>query len=125
MMRAIEDGLYETSMKERLMALKNERQALDVDIGERRRRSSLYRRKVAQLEAVLEGPDRAEATDLIRSMIDRVELRPRAEAKGLDAILHGDLAAILAACAGGGAKRKRPGSFDRGASTIGGCGDRI
>ncbi len=32
--------------------------------------------------------------DLIRSMIERVELRPRAEARSLDAVLHGDLAAI-------------------------------
>ncbi len=38
--------------------------------------------------------------DLIRSMIDRVELRPRSEGKGLEAILPGDLAAILAAWAG-------------------------
>ena len=46
--------------------------------------------------------------DLIRSMIDRVELRPRAEAKGLDAVLHGDLAAILAACAGAAQKENAP-----------------
>ena len=68
----------------------------------------LYRRKVAQLEAVLEGPDRAEAMDLIRSMIDRVELRTRSEGKELDAVLHGDLAAILSACAGAVEKGNAP-----------------
>jgi site-specific DNA recombinase len=62
----------------------------------------LYRRKVEQLEAVLDGDDRTEAMKIIRTMIDSVELRPRANANGLDAVLHGDLAAILAAC--GGAK---------------------
>ena len=118
MMRAIEDGLYESSMKERLKCLQNERLALEVDLGETAEAEftilshpnlpELYRRKVEQLEAILEGPDRAEAMDLIRSMIDRVELRPRGEAKGLDAILHGDLAAILAACAGAAQKGNAP-----------------
>jgi hypothetical protein len=52
---------------------------------------------------------RAEAMDLIRSMIERVELVPAAESKGLDARLYGDLAAILAACEGA-QTRKLPGS---------------
>ena len=118
MMRAIEDGLYEPSMKDRLKALQNERKALDVDDGETAEAEltilshpnlpELYRRKVEQLEAVLEGPDRAEAIDLIRSMIARIDLRPREGAKGLDAILHGDLAAILAACAGAAQKENAP-----------------
>jgi site-specific DNA recombinase len=103
--------LGEPSMKERLKAFQNERRALDFDVGESVETEltilshpnlpQLYRRKVEQLEAILDGPDRAEAMDLIRSMIDRVELRPREEAKGLDAILQRDLAAILAACAWG------------------------
>ncbi|MCI4680511.1 recombinase family protein [Rhodoblastus acidophilus] len=118
MMRAIEDGLYEPSMKERLKALQNERRDLEVDVAETAEAEltilshpnlpELYRRKVEQLEAILEGPDRAEAMDLIRSMIDRIELCPRAEANGLDAILHGDLAAILAACAGAAQKENAP-----------------
>jgi site-specific DNA recombinase len=118
MMRAIEDGLYEPSMKERLKALQNERLALQVDVGETAEAEiailshpnlpELCRRKVEQLEAILEGPDRAEAMDLIRSMIDRIELCPRTEAKGLGAVLHGDLAAILAACAGAAEKENAP-----------------
>ena len=109
MMRAIEDGLYEPLMKERLKALQHERRELEVDVHEAAETEltilshpnlpERYRRKVLPLEAILEGQDRAKAMDLIRSMIERVELRPRVEAKGLDAILHGDLAAILAACA--------------------------
>ena len=47
---------------------------------------------------------------MIRSMIERVELRPRDEGQGLDAVLFGDLAAILAACSGPD-KQKLPGPF--------------
>ena len=118
MMRAIEDGLYESSMKERLKALQNERRALDAGAGEAAEAEliilshpnlpELYRRKVEQLEAILGGPDRAEAMDLIRSMIERVEFFPRAEAKGLNALLHGDLAAILATCSGAAQKGNAP-----------------
>ena len=110
MMRAIEDGLYEPAMKERLTNLKAERSALEASpeqtaedelvILAHPNLPALYRRKVQQLEEVLEGPDRAEAMELIRSMIERVDLHPREGGTGLDAILHGDLAAILAACAG-------------------------
>ena len=48
-----------------------------------------YRRKVAELERVLDGPGRAEAMDLIRSMIERVDLTPRADGSGEDAVPHG------------------------------------
>ncbi|MHB2169005.1 hypothetical protein [Alsobacter sp. R-9] len=47
--------------------------------------------------------------DLIRSMIERVDLTPRADGSGVDAVLHGDLAAILAACGGASDKSKLPG----------------
>ena len=108
-MRAIEDGLYEPSMKERLEILKTERDALqenpdqaaekDLVILSHPNLPALYRKKVEQLEQVLDGPDRTEAMELIRSMIERVELMPRDTRTGLDAILYGDLATILAACA--------------------------
>ena len=58
---------------------------------------------------MLDGPDRAEAMDLIRSMIERVELAPRDGDKCLEAVLFGDLAAILAASAGAD-KQKLPGA---------------
>ena len=40
-------------------------------------------------------PDHTEAMNLIRTMIDHVELRPGSDSRTLEAILHGDLAAIL------------------------------
>ena len=110
LMRAIEDGLYEPSMKARLKDLQAERASLKTDDDDGTQSEltvlshpalpDLYRRKVAELEAVLDGPDRSEAMGVIRSMIERVDLHPRAGGKGLDAALYGDLANILAACAG-------------------------
>ena len=109
-MRAIEDGLYDSTIKERLATLKAERDAIQESPEQNTENElvilahpnlpALYRRKVEQLEQVLEGPDKAEAMELIRSMIERVDLHPRESGTGLDAVLHGDLAAILAACAG-------------------------
>jgi site-specific DNA recombinase len=128
LMKAIEDGLYEPSMKDRMKALQAEREALaaepdtasthDLDVLMHPRLPELYRRKVAELERVLEGPDRAEAMDLIRSMIDRVDITPRADGGGVDAVLHGDLAAILAACGEAGDKRKLPGAVERPGSQL-------
>ncbi len=54
---------------------------------------------------------RQEGIALIRSMVEKVVLLPRPDTKGLDAVLHGDLSAILA------------GSVVLG-STVGGCGAR-
>ncbi|WP_406855707.1 LysR substrate-binding domain-containing protein [Alsobacter sp. KACC 23698] len=81
MLRAIEDGLYEPSMKDRMAALRAEREAhlaagdpdpdVQLDILLHPRLPELYRRKVETLEAVHDGPDRAEAMDVIRSMIKK------------------------------------------------------
>ena len=35
---------------------------------------------------------------MLRSLIDRIELHPRGDGKGVDAELHGDLAEVLAFC---------------------------
>jgi hypothetical protein len=47
-----------------------------------------------------------EAMELIRSLIEKIELTPKEEG-GLDAILHGDLARILSLCSTG-AEEARP-----------------
>jgi site-specific DNA recombinase len=121
MVKAIEDGFYEPWMKERIAALRAERDSLravpesdadaaTLDVLAHPALPDLYRRKVEELESVLEGPDREEAMGLIRAMIEKVELHPRAEGRGLDAVLFGDLAAILAACSWVQTAR-RPGPF--------------
>ena len=46
------------------------------------------------------GTDKSEAMEIIRAMIEGVDLTPRAGGAGLDAVLRGDLAHILALCGG-------------------------
>ena len=139
-LKAIEDGFYQPAMKERMAAIDAERAALtaqadapeDVDLGIllHPRLGELYRRRVERLEQVLEGPDRHAALELIRSMITRVDLKPRAVGAGLEAILVGDLASILSVCReasgekGGADNAKRPsdGSDGRLLSVVAGAG---
>ena|SRR5437868_13173181 len=83
----------------------------------------LYRRQVERLEAALNDPMiRDEAAEVLRELIEKVVLQPRAGGKGLDAVLHGDLVQILQLCAAadqknGGCQRKLPGQ--------GGPGSRV
>lgn len=54
-----------------------------------------YRDQVARLADALNAVEnRAKAADLLRSLVDRIELTPNAEGK-LEIDLHGDLAGIL------------------------------
>jgi hypothetical protein len=70
---------------------------------------ALSAEKVQQLERSLNDPAiREEAADVLRSMIDRIELNPRSDRKGVDAVLYGDLAVILALCAATDRKGKLP-----------------
>jgi site-specific DNA recombinase len=70
----------------------------------------VYRLKVAELEVALNDDSiKAEAGEILRSLIDRVVLSPVASAPdGIDAQLHGDLAAILALSSDGERKQKLP-----------------
>ena len=140
MIRAIEDGLYQPSMKERMAALEAEKAQLMAELAAQPDATPvalhpnlplLYRRKVEELEAVLADPELgAEAMEAIRSMIARIVLTPRAGGR------HGGGA--------GGRPRADPGDLRRvrerserppgerrafwccsGESTVGGCGGRI
>ena len=108
-LKAIEDGMYHPRMKERMAELEAERTTLlgrltpseepaSVDVLLHPNLPDLYRRKVCELERLLEdGTERDEARELIRSMIDRVVLTPHQGNKELEARLYGELATILAA----------------------------
>jgi site-specific DNA recombinase len=73
------------------------------------RLAEVYAEKVQQLEQALNDPNiRAEAADVLRSLIDRIELRPRGEGQGIAATLHGDLAQILGLCDDSNRKQKLP-----------------
>ena len=90
----------------------------------------LYRRQVERLEAALNDPlIRDEAAEVLRDLIEKVGLVPRAGAKGSDAVLYGDLARILQLCeaaneTSGSRKRKLPGQGRPGSqvSVVAGAG---
>ena len=62
---------------------------------------------------------------MLRSLIDRIDLRPRGKGQGIAATLHGDLAQILALCDDSGRKQKLPKVGASGSPTVGGCGGGI
>ena len=109
--RAIEDGEWTPSLKERLRELERRRAELELqsvglepppNLRLHPSMSDLYRRKVEQLETALNDPTiRLEATGILRSMIERITLTPEERAPdGMRVELKGDLAAILAAASG-------------------------
>jgi hypothetical protein len=109
-MRAIEDGLYQPSMKVRLAELEAEKAALITqqartetppNISVHPSLAAVYRKKVEELEQLLEDAEhRDQAMELIRSLIDKIDQTPK-EGGGVDALLHGDLARILTLCSTG------------------------
>jgi site-specific DNA recombinase len=104
MIRAIEDGLYEPSMKVRMAQLEAEKAQVLAELATMSAPAPvalhpnlpvLYRRKVEELERLLADPELgAEAMAAIRGLIARIVLRPRAGG-GVEAVLEGDLARIL------------------------------
>jgi len=118
-MAAIEDGMYTPALKERMKALEKRKAEIEgllagADappvIRLHPNMAEVYRLKVAELEVALNDDSiKAEASELLRSLIDRVVLTPAAGAPdGIEAQLHGDLAAILALSNGKGGKQKPP-----------------
>jgi hypothetical protein len=104
---AIEDGKYSRPLGDRLAKLEIERESLQIRLRDtpapvvhlHPRIVDLYAEKVARLEESLSDPEiREQAADLLRSLIARIDLQPRDDGSGIDAVLHGDLAEILALC---------------------------
>ena len=104
---AIEDGMYTPVLKERMKVLEARKAEIQGLLANARRPSvvrlhpnaaEIYRRKVADLELALNDDSiKAEAGEILRSLIDRVVLMPATDAPdGIDAQLHGELAAVLA-----------------------------
>jgi site-specific DNA recombinase len=106
-LRAIEDEAWSEALRKRLSELETRKEALQRQregfgnpapvIRLRPNAADIYRAKVADLEASLNAPEiRAEASDALRALIDRVVLTPDADAPdGLRAELYDDLAEIL------------------------------
>jgi hypothetical protein len=103
-LKAIEDGAYHPSLKDRLTALEAEKAAIQGHLAEladppkvqvHPNSVGLYRRMIANLAETLSASENpAEAMDIVRQLVDRVVLEPREEG-GLKASLYGDLAAML------------------------------
>ena len=133
MIRAIEDGMYHSSMKERMAELEAEKVVLEERLATapeppkirlHPNLPGLYREKVAALEQALADPAiKAEAAEVIRSQIERITLTPNAEG-GLEVQLYGDLPRILQFCEAGQHKHQRPGRGrpGRGLSVVAGAG---
>ena len=114
---AIEEGHSSRALSDRLAALERQQDSLRAQLSEmpptsvrlHPRLADVYAEKVQQLEAALNDPAiRDEAADVLRSLIDRIELRPRDCRNGVDATLHGALAQILALCGGTDGKGNSP-----------------
>ena len=132
-LKAVEDGLYNPSMKQRLTALEAEKTELQKQLAEmpvatpivpHPNLPAVYRRKVERLtETLADSAIRTEAMVVVRSLIDRIVLRPRTGG-GLDIQLHGDLVEILTLCEEKAPKSKSPAEGSAGGllSVVAGAG---
>ncbi|HEX7073859.1 MAG TPA: hypothetical protein VF226_07440 [Hyphomicrobiaceae bacterium] len=105
--QAIRDGVPASEMKDDLARITVRREELEALLAGTKEVPVLlhpnmathYRSQVARLVAILNDErNRAEAADILRSLIDRIELTPDAEGK-LEIDLYGDLAGILSLAA--------------------------
>jgi len=103
LIQAIKDGVPAAEVKDDLARIAARRDVLEVLLAGTKEEPVLlhpnmaayYREQVAALaEALTAEENRAEAADLLRSLVDRIELTPNAEGR-LDIDLFGDLAGIL------------------------------
>jgi site-specific DNA recombinase len=100
--RAIEDGGYNSTLKARLTALEQEKAQAEIRLRTGRpapvlrlhtKLPELYRSKIERLAEALTAPDTvAEAAEIMRGLIDRIVLTPEGDV--LRAELHGDLAVL-------------------------------
>ncbi len=109
MIKAIEDGFYESSMKARLALLQQERAEVTVRLAETEPQpldvnpniAEIYRRKVMRLHEALSDPQaRQEAQAAIRSLIGEIVLMPGSSRGEVHTTLSGELGPILAFAAG-------------------------
>src|SRR5581483_6495028 len=111
---AVEDGLYQPTMKARLAELERQKAEIEARLcaGEPElpdvnpNVAELYRRKVTRLAEVLaEDPSSQEAAIALRSLIGEVVLTPGEKRGEVNATLRGELMGILDFANGGNAPR--------------------
>jgi hypothetical protein len=110
--QAIKDGVPATEVKDDLAGLVKRREELEALLSGTKEEPVLlhpnmaaeYHKQVASLAQVLNREEnRGEAADILRSLVDRIELKPNNPGK-LEIDLYGDLAGILTLAA----KKDRP-----------------
>ena len=110
--QAIKDGVPATEVKDDLARIVMRREEVETLLAGTTEEPVLlhpnmgaeYRKQVANLAQVLNREEnRGEAADILRSLVDRIELRPNQQGK-LEIDLYGDLAGILTLAA----KKDRP-----------------
>jgi len=101
---AIEDGLYQPSMKARMQDLETRKADLTSQLAREQEdvpdmhpgTVEIYRRKIKRLTEALNVPeDRAEASNAIRALLEKIVITPGQDKGEIYATLHGDLAKIL------------------------------
>ena len=123
---AIENGKFSPALHDRLASLESDKANLQAEmvpgpapiVRLHPGVADVYAAKVARLEEVLNDPAiRNEANGLLRSLIERVELRPGGEGMPMQAVLVGDLARIFALCEAAAEKDNRPAALAGGGSS--------
>ena len=112
LIRAIEEGLYEPSMKARMQGLERRREVLEVEPprppsrsrGCIRAWSRVHRQKVATLHDALAAENGHEAREAIRALVEAIVLVPEDGTLAIE--MRGDLAAILALGQNAGTRRE-------------------
>ena len=112
LIRAIEAGLYEPSMKARMQGLERRREALDAELAsatEPKPRlhpglAEIYRQKVAALQEALAAEGGHEVREALRALIEAIVLVPDHGTLAVE--VRGDLAGILALATNANARRE-------------------
>jgi len=103
-MSAIEDGMYQSSMKSRMEELEQEKQEIIARMDEvpqyvpdvHPNIAEIYRKKVQNLTAALDEPQMyAEAADAIRSVVGEIIVTPGDKRGDFQISLRGELMGIL------------------------------
>ncbi len=104
LIQAIKDGVPAAEVKDDLARVATRRDELEALLANTKDEPVLlhpamaehYRARVSALaDALTSEENRSEAADLLRGLIDRIELTPNTESKKLEIDLYGDLAGIL------------------------------
>jgi site-specific DNA recombinase len=94
---SVRDQLRQLESRKREIAADLKAQPRDTEIAIHPNLPDLYRRKVARLQEVLgDEATRPQAVEIIRSLLDRIEVRPGQERGHCEVIIVGALAQILA-----------------------------